>query len=50
MDDDNRSLDLAFDKMENMGIPADIFGNIHPGWRIVMRKYFDQDKLTEEKV
>ncbi len=30
--------------MEQVGIPADIFGNINPEWRTVMKKYFDNDK------
>jgi len=35
--------------MEKMGIPADIFGNIHPSWRLVMKTYFDQDKQTDSQ-
>lgn len=26
--------------MEKLGIPADIFGNINPNWRIVMKNLF----------
>jgi hypothetical protein len=36
--------------MEKLGIPADIFGNINPGWRTVMKKYFDGEKQLDEKM
>lgn len=48
--DNDQSLDLTFDKMEKLGIPADIFGNIHPQWRIVMRNYYSQDKQIDSQV
>lgn len=35
------SLDKTFEKMEKLGIPADLFGNINPNWRIVMKHYYE---------
>jgi hypothetical protein len=35
------SLDKTFEKMERHGIPADIFGNINPDWKIVMKRYYE---------
>jgi hypothetical protein len=33
--------------MEKLGIPADVFGNINPNWRTVMKRYFDSEKLID---
>jgi len=33
--------------MEKLGIPADIFGNINPQWRIVMRSHFEGEKQID---
>jgi hypothetical protein len=34
--------------MEKLGIPADLFGNINPNWRIVMKNYYEALSLTDQ--
>ena len=34
-------------KMQKLGIPADIFGNINPNWKIVMKKFYDSEKQID---
>ncbi len=36
--------------MEKLGIPADIFGNINPNWRVVMKNYFAGDQQIDDKM
>ena len=35
--------------MEQLSIPADIFGNIHPDWRKVMRNYYSEDNQIDSQ-
>jgi hypothetical protein len=41
---EDQTLDQTLDKMERLKIPADMFGNINPNWKIVMKKFYSMEK------